>query len=283
MMRVPADLMHRVQAHLDARDRRPRAALPDGRGPARLRAQLTGADSATLYVLDEIGYWGISAADVMAELAQLSTVRNLTVRINSPGGDVFDGIAIYNAIADHPAQVTVMVEGIAASAASFIAQAGDRRCMNRGTQMMIHDAAGMCMGNAADMADMQALLDRISDTIAGIYADRAGGDPAAWRDRMRAETWYGPDEAVAAGLADETATPAEPERDDPEPAMAAGFDLTVFAFAGRDAAPAPQTSRPEAPSPGADPEPAGTQTTTTDPYPTFDAEHFRAVMRGAFT
>jgi ATP-dependent protease ClpP protease subunit len=282
MMRVPQDLMHRVQAHLDARNKRPRAALPDGRGPARLRVEsLAGADTATLYVLDEIGYWGISAADVMAELAQLANVRDLTVRITSPGGDVFDGIAIYNALADHPAQVTVMVEGLAASAASFIAQAGDVRRMNRGTQMMIHDAAGMCVGNASDMAEMQALLDRVSDTIASIYADRSGGDAATWREAMRAETWYGPDEAVAAGLADETAAPAEPEQGEPEPAMAAQFDLTVFAFAGRAQAPAPQTSRPEALSPGVDPAPAGAKTTDQqkpEPVP-WDQAAFIAQMR----
>lgn len=280
--------MHRVQAHLSARDSRPRAALPPGRGPAAgLRVEaLAGADTATLYVLDEIGYWGISAADVMAELAQLSTVRDLTVRINSPGGDVFDGIAIYNALADHPATVTVRVDGVAASAASFIAQAGDVRVMNRATQLMIHDASGMCYGNASDMAEMRALLDRISDTIAGIYADRSGGDAATWREAMRVETWYDPDEAVAAGLADETAAPAEEEPDvqPPPAAIAASFDLTVFAFAGRANAPAPDTSRPAARTePSADPEPAGTLTTTTPPEPTFDAEQFRAVMRGAFT
>lgn len=283
MMRVPQDLMSRVTAHLMSRDARPRASLPAGRGPARLRVEaLAGADSATLYVLDEIGYWGISAADVMAELAALSTVRDLTVRINSPGGDVFDGVAIYNAIADHPANVTVVVDGVAASAASFIAQAGDVRRMNRAAQMMIHDASGMCYGNAGDMAEMQALLDRVSDTIASIYADRSGGDVASWRDAMRAETWYDPAEAVAAGLADETAAPAE-EPEEPEPAaVAATFDLTVFAYAGRAQAPPPQMSRPRAtrPEPSADPVPAGTP--TTDPQP-FDADAFRAVMRGAFT
>lgn len=285
MMRVPQDLMHRVRAHLSARDARPRAALPSGRGPARLRVEaLAGADTATLYVLDEIGYWGISAADVMAELAQLSTVRDLTVRINSPGGDVFDGVAIFNAISDHPANVTVVVDGVAASAASFIAQAGDRRCMNRAAQMMIHDASGMCYGNASDMAEMQALLDRISDTIAGIYADRSGVDAATWREAMRAETWYSPDEAVAAGLADETAAPAEEPEED-EPAVAASFDLTVFAYAGRSAAPAPQMSRPARTDPGADPRPAGTpdQPEPEPPRPrlTFDTEKFRREMEGA--
>jgi hypothetical protein len=118
--------------------------------------------------------------------------------------------------------------------------------MNRASQMMIHDALGMCLGNEADMTEMARLLSRVSDTIASIYADRAGGDAADWRTAMRAESWYNAAEAVTVGLADEMAPsrrgeddepPAEPNED--EAMVAASFDLSVFIHAGRDKAPTP--------------------------------------------
>lgn len=266
MSPLPSDLVARTWAHLRARDARPRpAAREDGR--TRLRAVSAGA-SAELHIMDEIGYWGVTAMDVVAELGALKAARDLTVHINSPGGDVFDGVAIYNAIADHPARVSVVVQGLAASAASFIAMAGDRVTMNRGTQLMIHDASGLCIGNASDMAEMVAMLDRTSDTIASMYASRAGGTREDWRALMRAETWYSATEAVAAKLADEAAGgdeaddepeegdkppakkkpgKAKPDEDDPdaEPAAAARWDLSVFQYAGRDRAPAPPTPEPK--------------------------------------
>src|SRR5690606_38136643 len=126
--------------------------------------------------------------------------------------DVFDGVAIYNALRDHPADVAVRVDGLAASAASFIAQAGDKVTMNRGSQLMIHDAWGLCIGPAADMRETAALLDRVSDTIAGLYAARAGGTVEDWREAMLAESWYSAEEAVEANLADEV-VPAKGDSD----------------------------------------------------------------------
>lgn len=166
--------------------------------------------SAEVFIYDEIGYWGTSAAEFVQMLNALD-VKAISVRINSPGGEVFDGVAIYNALKTHKATVTVSVDGLAASAASFIATAGDKVIMQRGAQMMIHDAAGMAFGNAETMRTLADLLDRLSDTIAGLYADRAGGSLTSWRDAMRVETWYNADEAVAAGLADEAAAVPAPE------------------------------------------------------------------------
>ncbi|NUS26052.1 MAG: Clp protease ClpP [Streptomyces sp.] len=177
-------------------------------------------------IYDEIGgswlFGGVSAADFVAELAQIN--GDLEVHINSPGGDVFDGLAIYNSLAQRPGNVTTVVDGLAASAASFIAQAGKIRVIAPGAMMMIHDAAGMCYGNAADMRELAELLDKVSDNLASIYADRTGRADG-WRDAMKAETWYTADEAVAAGLAHKVAERPE------EQALAAvaGFDLTVFA------------------------------------------------------
>ena len=176
-------------------------------------------------VYDEIGgHWlfgGVSAADFAAELAQIE--GDIEVHINSPGGDVFDGIAIYNAIAQRPGNVTTVVDGLAASAASFIAQAGKTRIIAPGAMMMIHDAFGVCMGNAADMREMAGLLDQVSGNIADIYAAHTGKPVDGWRGAMQAETWYTAQEAVDAGLADKLAErPAEPD-------ATARFDLSIFA------------------------------------------------------
>lgn len=178
-------------------------------------------------VFDEIGgSWfsdGVTASGFTAAIAAIPSAKALEVHINSPGGDVFDGIAIYNAIAQRPGPVTTVVDGLAASAASFIAQAGKKRVVSPGSMMMIHDASGLCIGNAAEMRELADLLDQVSGNLADIYAAHAGKTSAAWRDAMQAETWYKAQDAVDAGLADQLA-----ER--PAPADAtARFDLSVFA------------------------------------------------------
>lgn len=178
-------------------------------------------------VYDEIGgsWWsdGVTASGFVESLAAIPSTRALEVHINSPGGDVFDGISIYNAIAQRPGPVTTVVDGLAASAASFIAQAGKTRIVSPGSMMMIHDASGICIGNAADMTEMAGLLGTVSGNLADIYAAHAGKTPADWRAAMQAETWYKADDAIAAGLADRLL-----ER--PAPAGAtASFDLTMFA------------------------------------------------------
>jgi ATP-dependent protease ClpP protease subunit len=194
-------------------------------------------DTAEVYVYDEIGMWGQSAADFVRDLSAVSA-RTVNVYVNSPGGEIFDGIAMYNALKSHPANVTVYVDSLAASIASVICMAGDKVIMRQGSQMMIHDGEGMCWGNAAEMTAMATLLDRQSDNIAGFYAARAGGKVKAWRDLMRAETWYSAKEAVAAGLADEldpTGTAGASAGTD----MGNTWDLSVFKFAGREQAPEP--------------------------------------------
>jgi ATP-dependent protease ClpP protease subunit len=144
----------------------------------------------------------VASASFVKDLRGI-TAPAIDLHINSPGGFVFDGIAIHAALRNHPATVRVTVDGLAASAASFVAMAGDRIAVEKPAKMMIHDAGGIVLGNSADMRTMADLLDELSDTIAGIYADRAGGPVAGWRDAMRAETWYSAEQAVAAGLADE--------------------------------------------------------------------------------
>jgi ATP-dependent protease ClpP protease subunit len=199
---------------------------------------------ATIRIYDDIGWFGTSAKTFGDELAALD-VSEIDLRLNSPGGDAWDGLAIHNALRAHPATVTVTVDGMAASAASLVAMGGDRVLMNRGSQMMVHDAWGMAIGNAADMLKTAEMLGKISDSYADVYAAKAGGDRAEWRAVMRAETWYTAQEAVDSGLADATVD------DQPPTDAAARFDLTAYAFAyaGRDAAPPPAIAHPKTSAP----------------------------------
>jgi len=165
-------------------------------------------DSADIYIYDEIGYFGISASAFIRELQGLGELP-LNVYINSPGGEVFDGIAIYEALGRHEGLVNVVVDALAASIASVIAQAGDQRTMAKAATMMIHEPWGLAIGDSEEMAKMGGMLDLIGDQVAGIYARHAGGTVEEWRTRMAEETWYKADEAVAAGLADMVAGPSQ--------------------------------------------------------------------------
>lgn len=149
---------------------------------------------------------GISAADVVAALRELGP-GHVDVRINSGGGDVFDGVAIHTLLARHSGGVTTYVDGLAASAASFIAMAGDRVVASRNSFMMIHDGMTMTYGNGDTHRGSADLLDKVSDNIADMYAEKAGEDVAHWRNLMTVNgedgTWYTGQEALDAGLVDE--------------------------------------------------------------------------------
>ena len=217
------------------RTARPRAQLRQGRTDWYRITNALGDAPAQVHVYDEIGYWGITASDFIRELSSLDATA-IDLHINSPGGEIFDGIAIMNALRSHPATVTTYVDSLAASIASVIAMAGDRIVMAPHSQLMIHDGSGLCIGNAADMRSTAELLDRQSDNIAAVYAERAGGDIAEWRTRMTDETWYTAAEAVEAGLADEIASTRTSADDNP---LENSWDLSAFTYAGRDQAPAP--------------------------------------------
>jgi len=165
-------------------------------------------ESADVFVYDEIGAFGITAGAFIKDLQGI-TAGKLNLHINSPGGDVFDGLAIYSALKEHAAEVTVYVDALAASIATVIAMAGDRVIMARHSSMMIHDAFGMAVGTSEDMTKMAERLDVVSDQIASVYQERvAGSKTSTWRNRMKAETWYTDEQAVAAGLADEVGKPS---------------------------------------------------------------------------
>jgi ATP-dependent Clp endopeptidase proteolytic subunit ClpP len=199
------------------------------------------ADSseADVYLFSEIGGWfGIWADEFVDELRKLD-VGKINLHINSPGGSVFDGVAIYNSLVSHKASITAYVEGLAASAASFIAQAGDEIVMRRGSTMMIHDALAAVYGNQQDMLDVAEVLDKISNNVADIYAYRAGGTIEAWRETMRAETWYSAQEAVDAGLADKVYGDSSDTSTDVEDTLLSKF----FNYNGRNSAPSPERVR----------------------------------------
>lgn len=172
---------------------------------------------------DEIGFWGTTAADFRQEVMAIKSER-ITLKLNSPGGDVFDGIAIYNTLKHHPAAIDVVVDGIAASAASFIAMAGDTIKMSRHSMMMIHEAWGFAMGPAGDMRKAADMLERLTGEIASMYAERTQSSKEDWLVRMAAETWFNDQEAVDAGLADEILSVAAPKN---------VFDLSMFRNAPR--------------------------------------------------
>lgn len=206
------------------RTARPVAALREGRNDwYAIKAQADGPTSVMIY--DEIGYWGVSAADFCQQLARVE--GDLDVHLNSPGGEIFDGIAIYEALAGRDGTVSVTVDSLAASIASVIAMAASpgQLTMGRNATMMIHEGWGMCIGSASDMQESAAVLDKLSGTIAGIYADRTGKPADDWRAAMRTETWYDAEEAVAAGLADQIAA----KKDRTAAMPAATWDLSVFA------------------------------------------------------
>jgi ATP-dependent protease ClpP protease subunit len=194
-----------------------------------IKARITNATGTTptrVDVYDDIGEGGWFSEGLTAKsfANQLSGVSGaLEVHINSGGGDVWDGIGIKNAIEAHKGPVTTVVDGIAASIASVIAQAGSDRVMMPGSMMMIHDPFTIAAGNAADMAKMSETLDDVANNLAAVYARAAGGTPEQWRDAMKEETWYTADQAVSAGLADRTG--------DGTASLPAELDLDQFAAA----------------------------------------------------
>ena len=174
--------------------------------PVQMR---TAADqAAVLSLFGDVG-WEITPAGVAAELKKLSADQPITISINSYGGDALAGIAIHNMLARHAGPKTVIVEGIAASAASLIAMAGDRIVMPGNAFLMIHEAWGGALGDAETMRQQADVLDQISAAYRRTYAGKSGKTEEAVAALMSAETWFDAETAVAEGFASETAAPAE--------------------------------------------------------------------------
>lgn len=168
------------------------------REPVQIKAE---GDSATLYLYDVIDpYWGVNANDFNKALAELKG-KAVNLRINSPGGDVFDGRAMATAIAEH-GNVTAYIDGLAASAATYVALAAKSVVMAEGGFFMIHNAWTMAYGNKNDLTETAALLDKIDASLVNDYAKKTGKSAeeiAAW---MNAETWFSAQEALDNGFVD---------------------------------------------------------------------------------
>lgn len=212
-----------------------------GKGPGFRAEENDG--TAVLYVYDAIGPWGVEAAPFVQAVRGLGAKR-IELRVNSPGGDVFDARAMKNALEDFDGEIVAHIDGLAASAASYLMLAADEIVMGEGAFVMIHKAWGLTIGNADEHRAQAALLDKVDDTLVADYVARTGKGADDIRAKMAAETWFTAEEAVAFGLADRVAAP--PKRKDKE--ASARWDLSAYAQppAALLAAAAPPVSDPVA-------------------------------------
>lgn len=186
--------------------------------------------TAEIVIYDEIGksFWNedaIGAKQFLDDLNALGDVDNITLRINSPGGDVFDGVAIHNALKNHKAKVTAQIDGIAASAASFVAMAADKIVMPTNSFLLIHGASGFAMGGADVMRSTAEDLDRIDNSLTATYVARAKSSTAKVKALMKEDRLMDATEAKKWGFADELTA---------EKKMAAKFSLRLLPKAAAD-------------------------------------------------
>ena len=190
------------------------------------------SDEAEIFLYDaivssqeEADWYGGVAPEAFVKAVRGIEAGTIHLRINSPGGSVFAARAMEQALREHKARIVVHIDGIAASAATFIAMAGDEIVMNKGAMFMIHKAWTWTAGNADDLAKEAELLAKIDGTMAQTYADRTGKDVATITGWMADETWFTADEAVEYGFADKLA----------ETEARAEWNLSAYAHAPRDA------------------------------------------------
>lgn len=174
-----------------------------------LAAAGSAAPTATISIHEEIGLWGVTARDFIRDYQALDPSAEISLSIHSPGGDVFEALAIYNTLIRDRARITGRVEGLAASAASLILMAAGRIVMPENAYLMVHNPLGGIRGEADEMRALAELLDKTTTTFAGIYASRTGLPDDEVRTIMAQETWLSAAEAVAKGFADETEAPIQ--------------------------------------------------------------------------
>ncbi len=167
------------------------------------RMKASGEKSADIYIYEEIGYWGVTARQFASSLKALGDIDHINLRIHSPGGDVFEGIAIYNLLNSHPASKTVYIDGLAASMASVIAMVGNPVIMPENAMMMIHKPWGITGGDANDMRDYADLLDKVEGVLIPSYAQKTGKTPEELAVMLGEETWLTAQECVEHGFADQ--------------------------------------------------------------------------------
>lgn len=218
--------------------------LADNRkAPRRFEVKAAATDDAVdIYLYDAIVddeltaelMGGVAPQTFVKELAAIKA-STINLRINSPGGSVFGARAIEQALREHPARVVAHIDGLAASAATFIAMAADQVVMNKGALFMIHKAWTIAFGNADDLLATAELLDKIDGTLVQTYVDRTGQKAEQVSAWMAAETWFTAQEAIDAGFADELA-------DTSPKAQAGAWNLSAYDRA-------PKVQLPAAPEP----------------------------------
>lgn len=190
--------------------------------------RMLGSDEAELLLYGEIGgWWGVPADEFRRQLDAIAA-GTIHLHINSPGGSVFDGLAIYNSLREHDARVVTHVDGIAASMASFVALAGDEVHVSENSWVMIHEPWTITIGNAEQLRKDASLLDKIGGQAAERYRKKTKATADQVHEWMAAETWWTGVEALEVGFADEMDN-VVPEEEDEGAQLAALFDLSVFA------------------------------------------------------
>ena len=199
----------------------------DNKAAPKAFAVTAKADGGTRIDLFDVidDHYGVSATAFVSALNEIQS-GDIALHINSPGGDVFSARAMVAAIAAHPSTVTAYIDGLAASAASYVAVACDKVVMQKGSMLMVHRASSIVWGNSADLLEMAGLLDKIDATIASDYARKTGNPEPEMMALMTAETWLTADECLALGFADAV---VENEKGKAKPANT--WNLSAFANA----------------------------------------------------
>lgn len=196
-----------------------------------LSARIKNSSELELMLYGEIGQdffgYGIGAQDVADQIKQAGQFSSISLRINSPGGDVFEGAAIYNLIASQKVPVTVTIDGLAASAASYIAMVGNKVSMGQGAMIMIHNPWTLAIGDADDLRAQASVLDKVRDSMLSGYMRRYKGTQDELISALNAETWMTAEDAMQNGFCDEVIT-IDPETDAKAKAFFAQFDLSLF-------------------------------------------------------
>jgi len=198
-----------------------RLALKESAGSGEKRwyqIKALSEDEVEVYLYDEISMWGVEAEQFIREINEISA-GTINLRINSPGGNVFDGAAIFNALERHPSRIVTHIDGIAASMASVVALAGEEVKMAENAFFMIHNPWGLCIGNAADMRKEAEILEKICDSMIGTYSRRSGQDKKKIQLWLDDETWFSAEEAKDAGFVSEIVS---------GPAVESKFDLSMY-------------------------------------------------------
>jgi ATP-dependent Clp protease protease subunit len=206
--------------NLKLSNRPQRPAVPARANRKWFEIKNAAGSEADIRIYGEIGWPYTSAEYFIAELEAI-TAPTINLRINSPGGDIFDGIAIFNAIDRHPSNIIAHIDGLAASTASWLAVAADEVRIAANGYMMIHDPWAVAYGTADEIRKTAEVLDKLKGTIAEMYAEKSGQDAAHFLEQMSAETWYTAQEAVDEGLADQVG-------DEAPAATQNRFDLSAF-------------------------------------------------------